>query len=267
MKLSKCIHESFTPLLCAGGICGANIKSERECPAACESLKMCSQCLANAQCGWCEEETGNGAGKCVEGSVDGVPEKCKENSWNYLKCPTEDECENGHHNCDNLSEKCVDLHEGFKCICAEGYLSDDDNGECLPICTQGCVHGTCASPDDCKCDFGYVGTNCSTACQCSGHSDCAGPDQLDTCLKCMNNTRGERCEKCEKFNVKRDDGRCESCTSFCHGHTNICVRTNETSDDLETIFEGPNVDEAICLNCGNFTSDQRCDNCIKGEIF
>lgn len=59
---------------------------------------------------------------------------------------------------------------------------------CTPTCKQGCVNGTCVQPDVCQCNFGYVGQNCSIMCKCNGHSHCPGVDQLDVCLKCMNNT-------------------------------------------------------------------------------
>lgn len=52
----------------------------------------------------------------------------------------------------------------------------------------GCVWGKCVEPDKCVCDFGYVGANCSIPCQCNGHANCAGPDKLDKCLDCQNNT-------------------------------------------------------------------------------
>lgn len=268
-KSNRCMDKSFTPLLCSGLTCGAILQNSSECPKSCESYKMCSQCLTNSNCGWCAGE-GNGDGQCVEGNINHAYDKCDEKSWNYLTCPAENECKNNHHNCDNVTEQCVDLLDGFKCICADGYKTSYDNEEiCVPICNQGCFYGTCVHPNVCKCDFGYVGANCSIACKCSGHSDCAGPDQLDVCLQCMNHTRGERCEKCEKFFVKKD-GKCESCNSFCHGHTDICVSSdlkdfNSTVAELdEIISEGPVADDAVCLNCGNFTTDRRCETCING---
>lgn len=200
MKIQSCVMNSFTPLLCVGATCGAVLTSLDECPLLCESHTMCSKCLLNSNCGWCSE-IGNGVGKCFEGSLEN--ENCGSgNSWNFLACPSENECTNGHHNCNETTETCVDLKHGFDCICGEGYKSVD--GGCLPICKQGCFHGSCVHPNVCKCDFGYVGHNCSIACKCSGHSDCAGPNQLDVCLECKNNTKGAQCEKCEKFHVKVD---------------------------------------------------------------
>lgn len=58
----------------------------------------------------------------------------------------------------------------------------------LLLSVLGCVRGQCVQPNKCECDFGYVGVNCSIQCLCNGHSDCEGPDKLETCLKCHNNT-------------------------------------------------------------------------------
>lgn len=60
-------------------------------------------------------------------------------AWYYISCPPENECENGHHSCNPESEECVDLAEGFHCVCGKGYQSDD-NFQCIPICTQGDIN-------------------------------------------------------------------------------------------------------------------------------
>jgi len=57
-------------------------------------------------------------------------------AWYYITCPPENECVNGHHSCNSESEECVDLADGFHCVCGNGY-QPDDNSQCIPICTQG----------------------------------------------------------------------------------------------------------------------------------
>lgn len=101
---------------------------------------------------------------------------------------------------------------------------------CVPMCTQGCVRGTCIEPNVCHCDFGYVGSNCSIQCQCNGHSDCAGPDKLDQCLECHNNTMGRQCDKCKPLYVGNpaDNGQCVPCFEYCNGHTRICINESQT---------------------------------------
>lgn len=53
-------------------------------------------------------------------------------SWHYVRCPPENECDNGHHSCDERSEQCVDLPSGYKCICGNGYKANL-NSECVPV--------------------------------------------------------------------------------------------------------------------------------------
>lgn len=45
--------------------------------------------------------------------------------WMFFTCPPENECTNGHHDCDIEREICVDLQEGFRCECREGYKHDE----------------------------------------------------------------------------------------------------------------------------------------------
>lgn len=134
------------------------------------------------------------------------------------------------------------------------------------------MRGKCVEPNKCDCDFGYVGANCSIQCQCHGHANCEGPDKLDQCQECFNNTMGDQCEKCKKWYVKNDkNGDCIPCTEFCFGHSDICIPADQVSklgnlskellDDYLT--EGVS-GEAICINCQNFTDGDRCDTCNTG---
>ena len=42
--------------------------------------------------------------------------------WHFMGCPPENECLNEHHDCKESKENCVDLQDGFKCVCKKGYL-------------------------------------------------------------------------------------------------------------------------------------------------
>ncbi|XP_026667029.1 multiple epidermal growth factor-like domains protein 8 isoform X3 [Ceratina calcarata] len=205
-------------------------------------------------------------------------------SWHYVRCPPENECTNGHHTCSPKSEKCFDLEEGFECMCGDGYKTETPSSYnefgrkiCVPMCTQGCVRGTCVEPNVCRCDFGYVGANCSIQCQCNGHSNCAGPDKLDVCLECHNNTMGPQCDKCRPLFVGNpaDNGQCVPCLEYCNGHTRICINESMTVPDPKSIeempieklqrqlVEGP-VAKAKCVNCGNNTKGDKCGECMTG---
>lgn len=121
----------------------------------------------------------------------------------------------------------------------------------------------------------YVGANCSIQCQCNGHSNCQGPDRLDVCLECGNNTIGAQCDRCRPLFVgdPRDNGECVPCERYCHGHSDVCVARDSrlalasmTRADLERILdEGPTAD-AVCLRCANRTADERCEGCVVGHF-
>lgn len=289
------------------------------CPEPCSTFTKCSECLRHARCGWCSLDSGNstGRGVCTEGSLgspalgperstcdvlfqeilpttSAAPMIIQENdlnvteaitqaslfSWHYVACPPENECENGHHTCDPVSEVCEDLTYGFQCKCGPGYRADRaDRSACVPVCSQGCVRGVCVQPNNCLCDFGYVGANCSIQCQCNGHSNCAGPDKLDHCLECHNNTMGPQCERCQPLFVgdPSNNGQCVPCIEYCNGHTHICINDSISAppsgkwfdvplEDLKAfLVEGPTT-HAHCIGCANRTTGDKCDECIRGNF-
>ncbi|KAK6618955.1 hypothetical protein RUM44_003336 [Polyplax serrata] len=291
--LKECISFAFQPLLCAGGICGLVLKEGNVdgCPEACSHYNQCATCLKNSRCGWCSISGTmySGSGICTEGILEGPSDNgrnsCEKlllnfnNStispesvvWNYVSCPQENECENGHHTCNAVSEVCHDLPHGFQCVCGLGYKLSQS--ECEPECSQGCVRGRCVQPGKCLCDFGYVGSNCSMQCQCNGHSNCAGPDNLKKCLECQNNTKGPQCERCKPLFVgdPTNNGKCIPCLEYCHHHTKICVNDSSKqlllnrsiSEFISMLEEGP-MANALCIGCSNKTTGRKCDECMEG---
>ncbi|GBP44981.1 Multiple epidermal growth factor-like domains protein 8 [Eumeta japonica] len=289
--LGMCISPAYQPVYCAGGVCGLvlNKTEKNKCPAPCNTFTQCSECLHHSHCGWCALEGANGEGVCTEGSMESPFDYSSRTtcaavysdahqlsnitdetfSWHYTRCPPENECENDHHQCKADSEVCHDLPEGYECACGAGYKRVD--GACVAVCSQGCVRGVCIKPDQCRCDFGYVGANCSIQCQCNGHSNCEGPDKLDKCIECHNNTMGAQCEKCKPMFVadRNENGQCIPCSTYCHGHTSVCTTdsldlppasNNKDSDDLYR--EGGS--RARCVRCANNTDGPRCERCIEG---
>ncbi|ALC38654.1 CG7466 [Drosophila busckii] len=295
--LSVCLEPSVQPLFCAGGVCGLVLAPHEQarCPAPCHVYTQCASCLEHAHCGWCARQGYNGDGVCTQAALEQRQEHPSSStcdliynqtrtdaqltpadivSWHYVQCPAENECENGHHDCNAISEQCIDLDTntpGYKCICAEGYRAVADQG-CLPVC-KGCVRGSCVRPNVCQCDFGYVGENCSIQCLCNGHSNCESSSRLDICLECHNHTMGEQCEKCQPLFVgdPRDGGACQPCSDYCHGHSDVCVAYdsdpavfNMTRSELERILPAGPTHNATCLRCANHTAGDRCDSCLTG---
>lgn len=62
---------SFVPLRCEAGQCGRLLTGGDSCTPQCFQLTQCSQCIARPQCGWCATWGGNGAGRCLQGGLDG----------------------------------------------------------------------------------------------------------------------------------------------------------------------------------------------------
>ena len=57
-------------------------------------------------------------------------------SWNFRYCPAENECQNGHHDCDPQSQICIDTIEAYRCNCSNGYIESNEEGKCKPVCTK-----------------------------------------------------------------------------------------------------------------------------------
>lgn len=310
---------SYVGLRCEGGACGQVLGgSVASCGVPCYTQNQAAHCLRDPRCGWCglRAPGANGRGLCMRGGhrgptggscgpasvfLDGHPLPTNvsywlqtlgnEVDWYYFVRPPENECTNGHHTCDSEREECVDTASGFECICKQGYAISSSgskssgvggsagNPMCEPVCHEGCDQGKCVRPNECKCNFGYVGRNCSTLCHCNGHSDCAGPDHLDVCTKCHNNTKGPQCGHCEPFYVGNPakGGRCVPCLEYCNQHTNICVEAgqldfNESAGNLspaeflesfKQIEHGP-LELAVCRFCQNNTMGEQCEECVEG---
>ena len=207
---------------------------------------------------------------------------------------------NGHHNCSRETESCLDTPTSFECHCKPGY--ERLGAACEPICTQGCHFGHCVAPDKCQCFFSYVGDSCGTACQCNFHSECASVLELDKCLHCHNNTMGSQCQFCKPFFVgdpkvrkggreekNEGSGKCESCFSFCHGHSSFCLPSKKTAagdddDESAKVFEIEADEEdasvqrvlqnqwrgiypeenPVCVHCEHHTEGPTCNQCQTG---
>ncbi|XP_074075473.1 multiple epidermal growth factor-like domains protein 8 isoform X1 [Macrotis lagotis] len=286
-SLQQCLSPSFLPLRCLAGGCGRLLRGAESCSLGCGNAPQCALCLRRPHCGWCArgDPGQDGAGLCMEGGLSGPRNglTCGHGdpraSWAFLSCPPENECVNGHHDC-NETQNCHDQPHGYECTCKTGYTMDHVRGQCRPVCAQGCVNGTCVEPDHCLCHFGFVGRNCSTECRCNRHSNCDGVGARDRCLECHNNTAGPHCERCRPLFVGSalGGGTCRPCRAFCRGNSDICVSEKELEmarDDPDTysldpeeiekwVSEGPSEDEAVCVKCQNNSFGDKCQRCLEG---
>ncbi|XP_064359618.1 multiple epidermal growth factor-like domains protein 8 isoform X1 [Dromaius novaehollandiae] len=284
VSLQQCMSPSFVPLRCAAGACGRLLRGAESCSPGCAGAPQCARCLRRPRCGWCARRGHNGSGRCLEGGLrgprHGLAQSCGADAeWAFLACPPENECLNGHHDC-NETQNCSDLPHGYRCTCKSGYTLDNATGLCRPVCEQGCVNGTCVEPNRCRCHFGYVGPNCSVECQCNKHSECLGVGAQDHCVQCFNNTKGPHCEKCRPLFVGSalDGGACRPCRSFCRDNAAVCLsreeyeraRRDPARFPLEPamipswVSEGPSEEAAVCVNCQNNSVGEKCDSCLHG---
>ena len=85
----------------------------------------CRSCQNDPRCGWCDDGTGRGSGKCLEGSLEGVSESneigsvknktCPAKNWFWVDCPL---CNcSGHSQCDadGNCEECQNFTSGTNC--------------------------------------------------------------------------------------------------------------------------------------------------------
>ncbi|XP_042071053.1 nephronectin-like [Haplochromis burtoni] len=86
-----------------------------------------------------------------------------------------------------------------------------DWGRCEPHCQQGCKHGECVKPDQCKCHPGYTGKACN-----QDLNEC-GVKPRPCKHRCMNTPGSYKCY-CVDGYVLQPDGSCRN-TQTCY-HAN-----------------------------------------------
>ncbi|KAL3095437.1 hypothetical protein niasHS_007536 [Heterodera schachtii] len=180
---------SFPYGQCQSWVTAANThKACQTNPFACELQKTCSDCQSiGPRCGWCDDGSGTGLGKCVEGTNSGAldPNQCPADRWYFTGEP---ECQcNGHSNCtENVTyrrlrcTKCQHRTRGEHCeLCEPGFFGDPRNG------------GTCQE------------------CQCNGQAALCNPLNGD-CFCSTKGVIGPRCDKCEPkyFGDPKNGGTC-----------------------------------------------------------
>uniref|UniRef100_A0A8C3XK94 Platelet endothelial aggregation receptor 1 n=1 Tax=Chelydra serpentina TaxID=8475 RepID=A0A8C3XK94_CHESE len=126
----------------------------------------------------------------------------------------------------------IDYRKRYRCC--QGYYENAD--VCVPSCTKECVHGRCVAPDQCQCEQGWRGADCSSMCdgrswgphcenpcQCGDGGACdpltgacvCSPGYKDPMCKdpCDPGTYGEGCQL---------DCPCKNAPK-CHGETGACL--------------------------------------------
>lgn len=178
----QCIDSSAYFAYHAMGQCMHYVAHMIKCPvASCDDIETCDKCLTNPKCGWLNDISNTGKGRCLEGTSAGpsftnnalkidvtnsTDSQSVLPSWFYTDCPM---CQcNGHSYCKPNGRVCVqscqDNTEGPHCEkCISGYFGDPTNGGvCLPCRCNGHAQSCNRETGKCYCSTkGIIGHNCN----------------------------------------------------------------------------------------------------------
>ncbi|XP_070524024.1 uncharacterized protein [Cardiocondyla obscurior] len=136
--------------------------------------------------------------------------------------------------------------------CCEGYKATRGDGEtdasCLPFCEK-CVAGVCVAPNECQCDPGYHGDDCTSACpagtwgsQCTKACNCGENgtcEPINGVCQCSPGLQGPRCEeRCaigqwgpsctNECACQNRDNECDAVTGGCIDDVSSAEQTSPT---------------------------------------
>ena len=82
----------------------------------CQGHLTCKSCQMDPRCGWCDDGSGTGRGKCHEGTLEGDKNgKCQKDGWFWVDCP---KCNcSGHSKCspNGACIECQNFTTGKNC--------------------------------------------------------------------------------------------------------------------------------------------------------
>ncbi|KAJ4945010.1 hypothetical protein JOQ06_013549 [Pogonophryne albipinna] len=99
---------------------------------------------------------------------------------------------------------------GNRLMCCWGWRPTE-SGRCQPHCEQGCKHGVCVGPDQCKCHPGYTGKACN-----QDLNEC-GLKPRPCKHRCMNTLGSFKCF-CQDGYTETQEGRCRNARTCFHAN-------------------------------------------------
>lgn len=232
----------------------------------CSDIRTCTECQKNPICGWCNDKSNTGLGRCMEGGKSG-PAKfswqrtanynnvCPAERWYFVSCPL---CQcNGHSTCNesNICTECQNNTKGDNCdSCREGYFGSPHNGGTCKTCECNNLAKVCDETNGkCHCGTrGVIGNRCEW---CDTSEKYVGnPNDGGTCYyKLLTDYQFT-------FNLSKADDQYYTQINFmnrpsagdrdvdfsvnCSGFANLNISYNSTSDPEGTFVES----NAICRN-------------------
>ncbi|XP_008273912.1 laminin subunit gamma-2 [Stegastes partitus] len=220
------------------------------CPPGYDGL-FCERCAA----GFRRRSPADGAfGRCEHcsctgGSCDPQTGDC----YSADETPAERSCSEGFYRDPWRPDRCM------KCPCPDGVSCSVPAGSLEPRCDR-CPPGTTGPRCD-SCQEGFYGDPTGVAgvqrpckpCSCNGHIDVSVAGSCDRvtgeCLKCLNNTRGQSCEFCERsYYHSRPSDACKACNCDLRGsESNQCDDSGRCR--CRSGFEGLRCQRSNCPAC------------------
>lgn len=155
-------------------------RSKGEEKSQCSFYSTCAQCRDDPACGWCDDGSKTGLGKCMPGGYAGptlhtrsLPSStCPSERWHFTTCPA---CQcNGHASCRANTSTCLpcrNLTMGAHCErCVPGYWGNPVNGgKCQPCECNGQATQCHSESGKCYCTTkGLAGDHCEK-CDATNH--------------------------------------------------------------------------------------------------
>ncbi|CAN9502851.1 unnamed protein product [Ophioblennius macclurei] len=186
---------------------------------------------------------------CRGGSCDPRTGDC----YSADETPGERSCSEGYYRDPIRPDTCV------SCPCPDGVSCSVPVGSFLPRCDQ-CPPGT-SGPNCDVCQEGFYGDPAGIfglvrpcrPCQCNGHINLGIAGSCDrisgTCLKCLNNTKGQSCESCVSgFYHSRPTDACKACN--CDAQHSVSEQCDDFGQCLcRPGFEGQRCHRSSCPAC------------------
>ena len=157
----------------------------------CQGHLTCKSCQMDPRCGWCDDGSGTGRGKCHEGTLEGDKNgKCQKDGWFWVDCP---KCNcSGHSKCDPNGGciKCQNFTTGKNCercqVKKRTFLANILLRISQKIIQEN-YHGIALNNGTC------------TQCQCGRH----GKSCDHKTGKCSCTTKGITGNQCNQVSIKR----------------------------------------------------------------
>ncbi|ODN01460.1 putative protein tag-53 [Orchesella cincta] len=201
--------------------------------SVCDEVATCDTCLSLPSCGWCDDGSGTGLGRCMDGSSRGplVVDSssitvnwtmCPSKEWHFTDCP---DCQcNGHSTCDenNKCLKCEGNTQGNQCKrCSSGFYGNALNGGQCKTCECNGQADTChTETGKCFCTTkGVTGEDCG---RCDTQSNYAGDPINGSCFYDL------QIDYQFTFNLSKEGDR---------HYTRINFRNSPTKPDIDADFQ------------------------------